>query len=496
MLFGDGGVGSALLRASKIGVCAAPNPKQVSVTSSKNKSSFRNFVGDHQPKWESCKIRENGGQIKSPDGCPASRPPFHYRGSHFVYGENCFGVAHAPLGPDVPTESGHRDGKIPVRRGITGQNKARIMWEFQSSALCSDTHQVLQVSKIRARCHNVHVKSSSLQALCGCPSNRTVSNPTKLGSQCYFKMCQLWGSSPSKLWVMPKNERCVTNDAHKGCIQVQASGSPNYKCMGTKKQTCYGATEQSTESDHASWHEQFREIKYRKCPFYGHQGTIQPSYPIYARGIATTCELTTSKESQAIGYPAKIIRGLNEIKRTKYTPFSQSPRYGHPGESSTASCSESNCPGGSQLRYITRIQFSATQSSGRSNYGTDHHCHINGQTGSGPHPKHDDQKFECKERQNKGLPGKTESEDYGESHRISRTNVITVSSCSSEPILVTGFHTPLHETIEDDSDSGSQENEDPNYTNSQGSANFNSSDSSCSIQSRRNVVGDSHLPDQ
>ena len=495
MLFGDGGVGSALLRASKIGVCAAPNPKQVSVTYSQNKSSFRNFVGDHQPKWESGKIRENGGQIQSPDGCPASCPPFYYRGSHFVYGENCFGVAHAPLGPDVPTESGHRNGKISVRGGITGQNKARIVWEFQSSALRSDTHQV--VPKIRARCHNVHVKSSSLQALCGSPSNRTVSKPTKLGSNCYFKMCQLWGSSPSKLWVMPKNERCVTNYAHKGSIQVQASGSPNYKCMGTKKQTCYGATEQSTKSDHASWHEQFREIKHRKCPFDGHPGTTQQSYPIYARGIATTCELTTSKESQAIGYPAKVIRGLSEINHTKQT-LSQSSRYGHPGESSTASCSENSCSGGSQLCHTTRIPTSATQSSGRSNYGTDHHCHINGQTGPGPHPKYDDQKPECKERQNKGLPGKTESEDHGESHRISRTNVITVSSCSSEPILVTGFHTPLHETNEDDSDSGSQENGDSNFsaTNIQSSANSNLSNSSCSIQSRPNDVGDSHLPDQ
>ena len=498
MLFGDGGVGSALLRASKIGVCAAPNPKQVSVTSSKNKSSFRNFVGDHQPKWESCKIRENGGQIKSPDGCPASRPPFHYRGSHFVYGENCFGVAHAPLGPDVPTESGHRDGKIPVRGGITGQNKARIVWEFQSSALCSDTHQVLQVSKIRARCHNVHVKSSSLQALCGCPSNRTVSNPTKLGSQCYFKMCQLWGSSPSKLWVMPKNERCVTNDAHKGCIQVQASGSPNYKCMGTQKQGYYCASEQSAKSNHAFRHEQSKGSNVRKSLFHDHQRAIQQNYSICALRTAKTCEPTTSKESRGIGYPTKIIRGLSEIQCTKSTPLSQSSRYGHPGESSTASCSENSCSGDSQLCHTTRIPISATQSSGRSNYGTDHHCHINGQTGPGPHPKYDDQKPECKERQNKGLPGKTESEDHGKSHRISRTNVITVSSCSSEPILVTGFHTPLHETNEDDSDSGSQENGDSNFsaTNIQSSANSNLSNSSCSIQSWPNDVGDSHLPDQ
>ena len=311
-------------------------------------------------------------------------------------------------------------------------------------------------------------------------------------------MCQLWGSSPSKLWVMPKNERCFTNYAHKGNIKIQASGSPSYKRMGTPKQTRYGATEQNIKSDHASWHEHFKEINSRECPFQDHQRAIKQCYSICARGTAKTCELTTPKESRATGYPTEIICELSEIKRTKYTPLSWSSRYGHPGESSTASCSESSCSGGSQLCHTTRIPISATQSSGRSNYGTDHHCHINGQTGPGPHPKYDDQKPECKERQNKGLPGKTESEDHGESHRISRTNVITVSSCSSEPILVTGFHTPLHETDEDDSDSGSQENGDSNFsaTNIQSSANSNLSNSSCSIQSRPNDVGDSHLPDQ
>ena len=498
MLFGDGGVGSALLRASKIGVCAAPNPKQVSVTSSKNKSSFRYFGGDHQLKWESSKIRENGGQIQSPDGCPASCPPFYYRGSHFVYGENSFGVAHAPLGPDVPTESGYRNGEIPVRGGITGQNKTRIVWEFQSSALCTDAHQVLQVSEIWPRCHNMFSEGSSLQALCGYTSHRAVSIQAHLWGSNNIKMCQLWGGSPSKFWVMPKIEGCVRNYAHKGSIQVQASGAPNYQCMGTQKQGYYCASEQSIKSNHAFRHEQFKGSFARKSPFHDHQRATQQKYSICARRTAKTCELTTSKESRGIGYPTEIIRGFSETQCTESTPLSQSSRYGHPGESSTASCSESSCSGGSQLLYDTRTQSSATQSGGRSNYGTDHHCHINGQTGPGPHPKYDDQKPECKERQNKGLPGKTESEDHGESYRISRTNVITVSSCSSEPILVTGFHTPLHETNEDDSDSGSQENGDSDFsaTNIQSSANSNLSNSSCSIQSRPNDVGDSHLPDQ
>ena len=219
-----------------------------------------------------------------------------------------------------------------------------------------------------------------------------------------------------------------------------------------------------------------------------------------------------SQVLQLQGEPRDSIQGLPSEKRqsqgtTEGTPPSGEATEGDPTQEGTPASGEGLHPHDGRLPcsgtgsepyvlYNTRIQISATQSSGRSNYGTDHHCHINGQTGPGPHPKYDDQKVECKERQNKGLPGKTESEDYGHSHRISRTNEITVSSCSSEPILVTGFHTPLHETNEDDSDSGSQEIEDPNSTNSQGSANFNSSDSSCSIQSRRNVVGDSHLPDQ
>ena len=486
MFFGIGGVGSALLRASKVGVCAAPDPKQVSAFNYEKQSSIRHSLGDYEIEWQERKIRDNGGKIKSTDVCPTSCSPVHLR-------KNRIGVAHSPLGPVIPKQSSYRNGEIPARRSLAIQNQIRIVWELQSSSICSLTHQVLQVPEIRARCHNVHVKSSSLQALCRYTFNRTVPNPTQLGSKCYIKMCQLWGSSPSKLWVMPKNEGCVSNYAHKGNIKIQASGSPSYKRMGTQKQTRYGTTEQNIKSDHASWHEQCKESSPSKRPFCGHQGAIQQSYSIYPRGNAKTSELTTSKKFRAIGHPAKIIRGLSE---TKSTPLSQTTSYGHPGESSTASCSESSCSGGSQLLHNTRTQISATQSSGRSNYGTDHHCHINGQTGPGPHPKYDDQKLECKERQNKGVPGKTESEDHGESHRISRTNVITVSSCSSEPILVTGFHTPLHETNEDYSDSGSQENEDPNSTNSQGSANSTSSDSSCSIQSRRNVVGDSHLPDE
>ena len=490
MLFGDGGVGSALLRASKIGVCAAPNPKQVSVTSSKNKSSFRYFGGDHQLKWESSKIRENGGQIQSPDGCPASCPPFYYRGSHFVYGENCFGVAHAPLGPDIPTESGYRNGEIPVRGGITGQNKTRIVWEFQSSALCTDAHQVLQVSKIWPRCHNMFSKGSSLQALCGYTPHRAVSIQAHLWGSNNIKMCQLWGGSPSKFWVMPKIEGCVRNYAHKGGHEIQTNGSPKNQCLVKQKlgQTCYSSPTQYSKRSY----EQFRDFTHTTDPFCDQFKSVKENNALYPIGTSETCKLTacqthTWQENRYPCYTAyKNIRGFSETQCAQSpTLKSSSSTNGYPGERTTKRYSEGSRgrvgrkdrrAGDNQPLHSAGHQLNATESRGRSTDRLDKQCHRHGQERSRYHSGHDDKEFEDKEFPNQRLSSEAKSKDHDKPERTGRPHVISVTPHIKED------HNS-HESIESD-------------TKSQVCGDSNLSDSSCSNQSWRNVVGDSHLPDQ
>ena len=485
MLFGDGGVGSALLRASKIGVCAAPNPKQVSVTYSQNKSSFRNFVGDLQPKWESGKIRENGGQIQSPDGCPASCPPFYYRGSHFVYGENCFGVAHAPLGPDVPTESGHRNGKISVRGGITGQNKARIVWEFQSSALRSDTHQVLQVSKIRARCHDVQCEVRSVQTMCRNPSNRAMSNATQFRSNYYVKMCQLRRQPSRQFWFMSKIEGYYADYAYKGGHEIQSNGSPKNQRLDKQEhgKSCYGSPTQYSKRSY----DQFRELTHTTGPLCDQFKSLKENNALYPSGTSETCKLTacqsqTWQETRYLCYTAnKNIRGFSETQCVQ----SSSSTNGYPGERTTKRYSEGSrgrigrkdrCAGDNQPLHSAGHQLNASESRGRSADRLDKQCHRHGQERSRYHSGHDDKEFEDKEFPNQRVSSETKSKDHDNPERTGRPHVISVTPHLKED------HN-LQESIESD-------------TKSQVCGDSNLSDSSCSIQSRPNDVGDSHLPDQ
>ena len=490
MLFGDGGVGSALLRASKIGVCAAPNPKQVSVTSSQNKSSFTNFVGDHEPKWESRKIRENGGQIQSPDGCPASCPPFYYRGRHFVYRENCFGVAHAPLGPDVPAESGHRNGEIPVRGGITGQNKARIVWEFQSSALCPDTHKVLQVSKIRARCHDVQCEVRSVQTMCRNPSNRAMSNATQFRSNCYVKMCQLRRQPSRQFWFMSKIEGYYADYAYKGGHEIQSNGSPKNQRLAKQEhgKACYGSPTQYSKRSY----DQFRELTRTTGPLCDQFKSLKENNALYPSGTSETCKLTacqpqTWQETRYLCYTAnKNIRGFSETQCVQSpTLKSSSSTNGYPGERTTKRYSEGSRgrigrkdrrAGDNQPLHSAGYQFNATESRGRSADRLDKQCHRHGQERSRYHSGHDDKEFEDKEFPNQRVSSEAKSKDHDNPERTGRPHVISVTPHIKED------HN-LQESIESD-------------TKSQVCGDSNLSDSSCSIQSRPNDVGDSHLPDQ
>ena len=77
----------------------------------------------------------------SPDGCLAPCPLVYLRASDLTQGKNCIGITHTPLGPGIPRgRSGPGNYQNPIRGPFTGENKVRVLWELQSSSLCTFLH--------------------------------------------------------------------------------------------------------------------------------------------------------------------------------------------------------------------------------------------------------------------------------------------------------------------------------------------------------------------
>ena len=301
-------------------------------------------------------------------------------------------------------------------------------------------------------------------------------------------MCQLRRQPSRQLWFMSKIEGYYADYAYKGGHEIQTNGSPKNQCLVKQKhgQSCYVSPAQYSKRSY----EQFRDFTHTTDPFCDQFKSVKENNALYPIGTSETCRLTASQAWQETRYPCytanKNIRAFSETQCVQSpTLKSSSSTNGCPGERTTERYSEGSRgrigrevrrAGDNQSLHSAGHQLNATESRGRSADRLDKQCHRHGQERSRYHSGHDDKEFEDKEFPNQRLSPEAKSKDHDNPERTGRPHVIPVTPHIKED------HNS-HESIESD-------------TKSQVCGDSNLSDSSCSNQSWRNVVGDSHLPDQ